>query len=281
MYSTDTIDTKAPELEITNSLTEWGTRDTITIQATDDVIGISGISISTSEDTYNWEVIENTLRYETTKEIEENGTYYISVKDAYGHITTKSIVIDKIDNVDPVASIKVNKDTTNVVVDASLSLDNESGIIKYEYSKDNTVWYTGSETYTFVGLDIGEYTIYVRVTDKVGRTNTTSTTIEVTFSDVLIECNKTDNAANCYLENGEKNTTELAYDETVDNNLRYIGANPNNYVLFNNELWRIIGVMNNIDDGTGLQESRIKLIRDESIGEYTWDSSPMSINGGG
>lgn len=26
-----------------------------------------------------------------------------------------------------------------------------------------------------------------------------------------------------------------------DGNLRYVGANPNNYVLFNNELWRIIG----------------------------------------
>ena len=104
MYSTDTIDTVPPELTISNTLTEWGTRDTITIQATDDVIGISGISISTSEDTYNWEVIENTLRYETTKEIEENGTYYISVRDGYGHITTKSIVIDKVDNMAPILS---------------------------------------------------------------------------------------------------------------------------------------------------------------------------------
>ena len=31
MYSTDTIDRTAPELEITNSLIEWGTSDTITI----------------------------------------------------------------------------------------------------------------------------------------------------------------------------------------------------------------------------------------------------------
>ena len=59
---------------------------------------------------------------------------------------------------------------------------------------------------------------------------------------------------------------ELAYDGTIDNNLRYIGANPNNYVLFNNELWRIIGVMNNIDDGTGKKEARLKIIRNESFG---------------
>ena len=31
---------------------------------------------------------------------------------------------------------------------------------------------------------------------------------------------------------------------------RYIGANPNNYVKFNDELWRIIGVFG-VDDGTG------------------------------
>lgn len=33
----------------------------------------------------------------------------------------------------------------------------------------------------------------------------------------------------------------------IDNNgdVRYYGENPNNYVTFNNELWRIIGVLNN------------------------------------
>ena len=68
------------------------------------------------------------------------------------------------------------------------------------------------------------------------------------------------------------NPNELVYDGTADNNLRYIGANPNNYVSFNNELWRIIGVMNNIDNGTGNKETRLKIIRDESIGQYSWDN---------
>ena len=79
-------------------------------------------------------------------------------------------------------------------------------------------------------------------------------------------------AAETILAQGE--TEELKFDNTTDNNLRYIGANPNNYVTFNNELWRIIGVFNNIDDGSGTKETRIKLIRDESIGEYSWDNKP-------
>ena len=53
---------------------------------------------------------------------------------------------------------------------------------------------------------------------------------------------------------------------------RYIGANPNNYVKFNDELWRIIGVFD-VDDGTGKIEKRMKIIRNELIGAYSWDNS--------
>ncbi len=44
---------------------------------------------------------------------------------------------------------------------------------------------------------------------------------------------------------------------------RYIGNQPNNYITFNNETWRIIGVI----------EGRIKMIKDESIGDFAWDSA--------
>ena len=75
-------------------------------------------------------------------------------------------------------------------------------------------------------------------------------------------------------------TYTLAYDGTTDNNLRYVGSNPCNYVKVDNEIWRIIGLMNNIDDGTGKKETRIKLIRNEAIGTYSWDSSESSVNSG-
>ena len=31
--------------------------------------------------------------------------------------------------------------------------------------------------------------------------------------------------------------------------------------------------MNNIDDGTGIQESRLKIIRNSSIGNYSWSNT--------
>ena len=81
---------------------------------------------------------------------------------------------------------------------------------------------------------------------------------------------------------GSTCTNTLAYDNTADNNLRYVGANPCNYVTFNGEEagWRIIGVMNNIDDGTGNLETRIKLVRKDALGSYSWDTSPSSVNYG-
>lgn len=67
-------------------------------------------------------------------------------------------------------------------------------------------------------------------------------------------------------------TNTLAYDGTADNNLRYVGYNPCNFVKFNNEIWRVIGIMNNVDNGSGTKETRIKLVRNETIGRITFNS---------
>ncbi len=62
----------------------------------------------------------------------------------------------------------------------------------------------------------------------------------------------------------------LKKDNTPDQNIRYYGSDPNNYVKFNNELWRIIGVFGD----------NVKLIRSEKLGNLSWDSSESSINYG-
>ena len=101
------------------------------------------------------------------------------------------------------------------------------------------------------------------------------------FSESVVACGiEGNNASSCISSYASDNPVDLAYDETSDNNLRYIGADPDNYVLFNNELWRIIGVMNNVDNGSGTKESRLKIIRNDSIGSYSWDTS-TSNNGHG
>jgi len=79
------------------------------------------------------------------------------------------------------------------------------------------------------------------------------------------------------------NSITYQYDTThnlmkdVGNNIRYYGANPNNYIYFNCsdynnqssstcETWRIIGVF----------EGKVKIIRGSQIGKYSWDNKNTS-----
>ena len=73
-----------------------------------------------------------------------------------------------------------------------------------------------------------------------------------------------------YNDESLRESNGLKKDNTLDQNIRYYGSNPNNYVSFNNELWRIIGVFGN----------NVKLVRSESLGSLSWDSSDSSINKG-
>ena len=83
------------------------------------------------------------------------------------------------------------------------------------------------------------------------------------------------------------NNKDYRYDTThnlmedVAGNIRYYGANPNNYIYFNCsdyknqssstcETWRIIGVF----------DGNVKIIRGSQIGKYSWDSSASGTNSG-
>lgn len=61
----------------------------------------------------------------------------------------------------------------------------------------------------------------------------------------------TNNLVNKIKTLAKTDTDNLAIDDTTDKNIRYIGSDPDNYVEFNGELWRIIGVMNNIEGNDG------------------------------
>lgn len=61
----------------------------------------------------------------------------------------------------------------------------------------------------------------------------------------------TNNLVNKIKNLAKSDTNNVATDDTADKNVRYIGKNPDNYVEFNGELWRIIGVMNNVEGNDG------------------------------
>ena len=160
------------------------------------------------------------------------------------------------------------KDNKNVNVDFNLILKGDKEII---LKKDSEYIEPGYIATTFDGkkLDVnvmgevnvnklGEYDIiyiaeYKGVEKKIRRK-------------VIVAENLVTYITNLYKTNSILNN--LKKDNTPDQNIRYYGSDPNNYVRFNNELWRIIGVFGN----------NVKLIRSESLGNLSWDSSDSSIN---
>ena len=67
-------------------------------------------------------------------------------------------------------------------------------------------------------------------------------------------------------------TTQGTGQVVNENGYRYEGKDPNNYIYFNNELWRIIGVFDSTSHGVS-NTNLVKIIRNDSIGGYTWDKS--------
>ena len=64
----------------------------------------------------------------------------------------------------------------------------------------------------------------------------------------------------------------LVKDDTEDENIRYAGSNDKvkNYVSFDGDVWRIIGIV----------DGKVKLVKNDSIGTYSWDSSASDMNNG-
>ena len=105
--------------------------------------------------------------------------------------------------------------------------------------------------------------------------------VDISFNDSI--------PINCELEYTENNTTAYLNDYIIDlagttqgtgqvvqeNGYRYEGKDPNNYIWFNNELWRIIGVFDETSHGVSGQ-NLVKIIRNESIGGLVWDKDGVN-----
>ena len=100
--------------------------------------------------------------------------------------------------------------------------------------------------------------------------------ITIATDKLIALTNNKDNSGLYTITHAKDSTLQIGTNEDITE-YRYRGASPKNYVIFNGETWRIIGVFPT-DDGTGKIENRIKLIKDQSIGEYKWDDGTIAYN---
>ena len=130
----------------------------------------------------------------------------------------------------------------------------------YVYTKDGELHLTLKGKGQFKGLYICGLTSSIKENNVV----------ETECSEDSFKVNLADYITRLYNNEETRIRDGLKKDNTPDQNIRYYGSNPNNYVSFNNELWRIIGVFGN----------NVKLIRKDSLGSLSWDSSEYRVNGG-
>ena len=151
---------------------------------------------------------------------------------------------------------KVNGSTEEVTCDNSVKLSKED----YESCKI-TIDEEGKATINLVGK--GKFDGYkcIGTNDNLACGQVESITLPLNGKEYIEKLYSNELSR---IENG------LKRDNTEDQNIRYYGSNPNNYVSFNNELWRIIGVFGN----------NVKLVRSEKLGNLSWDSSESSVNSG-
>ena len=205
-------------------------------------------------------------------------TFQVYAVDSQGYESNEETIEVTTDNyvnpvVNSVTATSVSNDSITVSVSASAGTNN---VATYYYSiNDGSYASSSSNTYTFSGLNKGTtYSIKVYVKDTNGVDSGVYRISAETESAVLLA----DYIKGLYTSQGSNglyyHTSSLA-NGAGDNSYRYAGANVNNYVCFGSDaatcpsdnLYRIIGVFGN----------EVKLIKNSSIGDYTWDSENSNI----
>ena len=211
----------------------------------------------------NYEI--SILKTSTTNSFEENDVKaYLT--DGNDNALVNPILISNLGNSKKIANAKV-------IYNNSFMYNNSNEIQTHTYRL--RVWLKSD-------INMSKYTVKQEIDDSKTNISLTgctfkfkvnvSTVEQETGADTLIKLTNNQNDSGLYTITHPKDTTlQIGATESVTE-YRYRGASPKNYVTFNNEVWRIIGVFPT-DDGTGKIENRIKLIRNESIGDRKWDEN--------
>ena len=124
----------------------------------------------------------------------------------------------------------------------------------------------------------GKYNVNVNCNNAKGIWNPKTWKLEITKITGTVTCDVSFNSSVTNL------TTQVNNKATRnENGKRYQGKNPDNYIWFNDELWRIIGnIPVCLTSGCSSTQNRVKIIRNDSIGglvyNITYSSTWMGSN---
>jgi len=190
-----------------------------------------------------------------------------NVEDALDELYRKSvgpIITSVVDNEDLTATVSITI-TVNPV--ASVCVNSTAK------RTDNCTWKSVSGTSFTTNAVASSGNYYIHVQDTGGRiTHSSSVSLTQSVVSLIDYINSLYNGASktsVTTAGGESITQASSVGLMQDSfgNIRYYGTSPNNYVTFNGELWRIIGIV----------DGKVKLIRSESIGNYQFDNASAQV----
>ena len=211
----------------------------------------------------NYEI--SILKTSTTNSFEENDVKaYLT--DGNDNALVNPILISNLGNSKKIANAKV-------IYNNSFMYNNSNEIQTHTYRL--RVWLKSD-------INMSKYTVKQEIDDSKTNISLTGCTFKFkvnvstiekeTGADTLIKLTNNQNDSGLYtITHPADSTLQIGATEDITE-YRYRGASPKNYVTFNNEVWRIIGVFPT-DDGSRNIENRIKIIRNESIGNKYWNTS--------
>ncbi|HEC87970.1 MAG TPA: PKD domain-containing protein [Thermoplasmata archaeon] len=132
---------------------------------------------------YTWQFGDGNISYEKNPvhKYSKNGIYNVILTVVDDDLEKKSISnLVEIVNWPPVAIFHYSINNLTLEVDATSSYDLDGKIVKYEWRWDEKdVWHSGEKIEKYKYKKEGNYTIYLRVLDDDGSSNTTHTNIYV------------------------------------------------------------------------------------------------------
>lgn len=170
----DFIDKIAMEINVSGNPVEYVKEATLAVEVTDAVSGLDTLEYKVGDG--EWKAVEN-----NEISVTENCTITIKAVDKANNISTKEIVVDKIDNVLPELAVTGNitewqKGSITLSASATDNISSDSDIT-IEYSTDGkNTWTSGKDAVVSAnGI------VYFRATDKVG--NVAESAVDVTKLD--------------------------------------------------------------------------------------------------
>ena len=191
----------------------------------------------------------------------------------------------------PTVDLELAVCENNIIARGTGKANAEKQISKYEFQLDDQEWASNDmeSIKRFTDLETGNHTIKFRVTDDKGVTNETLRTVEVNYKEPTLATIGGKTISLVTEGNGLYKVSHCDVTGTMDDlgfsqeEYRYAGIDydeirqptdyVHNYVTFNDEKWRIIGLVN-VKTSDETIEQRLKIIRDDSIGNYSFDHKP-------